>query len=781
MMFDDRIPDSLWLHRLREAELPVSTGRIGPYELVSEVDRGGQGVVFKARQPGTSRPVALKRLIGGSFATRAARARFEREIEAICSLSHPNIVTVFGVETIDGAPVLAMEWIDGRPLDEWARGADGLGRSRQTLLSAFLLVCEAVRHAHQRGVIHRDLKPTNILVTSDDCPHVLDFGLARAIDTDDSGAGRLTMTAELVGTPAYASPEQIGLAGADIDSRTDVYSLGAILYLLICRRTPHNTSRGLPALLESIRNDDPPPPSTISAGIDRDLDTIALKALSRDREQRYQSVDALSADLRRYLAGEPVAAHPPSLGYQLQKMIRRHRTTFSLTLVVLLLIISFGVTSAALAWKLNRERSAAIAARENESDARAAAEEVSDFLRRMLAAARPQVAQGEEVTVNQIVDKAVGRMEGAFESRPGVEAVVRMTLGETLYGLGRYPEAQAQLERSLDLFRQLDGLDGRDAAWAMLHLGHVRRSQNQFDDAIKLYRDAVDTYRRLPAESLRLAAALRSLATASMEQNNLAAAQEYLHEAQAIWAAHPQAGNEDAIQGSIHLAALSFHRGKYGEAEEWLRPALAQARSALGDRHELTIVILSNLAIALKKQDRAIEARPYAEECLSTARLVFGEAHPHTVQAKANMAPLLQSLAQHSQAEALYRDLHEHFASRNQLDQPTAISNASNLASLLLEQKRFVEAAEVLRAALARSKAAFGERHPGTAIAMGLLGTAIHEASSGEADAEARQLLTEALSIFEASLPPDHPHVVKTREILMKLTREMKLPDAGYR
>lgn len=761
--------------------MPVSAGRIGPYELVSEVDRGGQGVVFKARQPGTSRPVALKRLIGGSFATRAARARFEREIEAICSLNHPNIVTVFGVETIDGAPVLAMEWIDGQPLDEWARGANGMARSTKTVLSVFLLVCEAVRHAHQRGVIHRDLKPSNILVTSDDCPHVLDFGLARAMDADDSGAGRLTMTAEFLGTPAYASPEQIGLDGAEADSRTDVYSLGAILYLLICRRTPHDSSRGLHALLESIRHDDPAPPSTFMTGIDRDLDAIVLKALSRDREQRYQSVDGLSAELHRYLAGEAVTAHPPSLAYQLRKLIKRHRTTSILTLAMLLLIISFGITAATLALRLNRERSAAIAARERESDARAAAEEVSDFLRRMLAAARPQVAQGEEVTVNQIVDKALGRVESAFDSRPGVEAVVRMTLGETLYGLGRYSDAETQLERSLALFEQLNGDADRDAAWATLHLGHVRRAQNRFDEAMKLYEEAVAAYRRLPAESLRLAAALGSLASANMEQGNLAAAEKCLHEAQVIWAAEPQAGNTDAIQGSIHLAAMSFHRGQYGEAEEWLLPALAQARSALGDRHELTVVILSNLAIALKKQDRAVEARPYAEECLSTARLVFGEDHAHTVQAKANTAPLLQALKEHTKAESLYRELHQHFASHNQLNHPTAITNASNLASLMLEQSRFGEAEEILRDVLIRAKAALGERHPGTAVTMGLLAAAIQGEQPGGENDEARQLLTEALSILEASLPPDHPHVVKTRELLQNLTREMKSSDAPFR
>lgn len=771
MAFHEHISDADWLDRLREAERAVAAGRIGPYELVSEVNRGGQGVVFRARQPGTNRQVALKRILGGNVATRAARARFEREVEAVCGLNHPNIVTVYGVELVDGQPILAMEWIDGQPLDVWARGKSGVGRPIRDRLDMFVQICEAVRHAHQRGVIHRDLKPSNILVSSDGAPHVVDFGLARPANADCSSAARLSHTAELLGTPAYASPEQVGLDPVGIDSRTDVYSLGVILYQLLCGRTPHDPSRGLPALLESIRSNDPPPPSA-AAAIARDLDVITLKALARDPAQRYQSVDALAEDVRRYLAGEPVVAHPPSLTYQLRKLVRRHRVTFVFILTVLGLVLTFGITATTLALRLDRERNAALAARSSESDARAAAEEVVDFLRRMLAAADPKRAQGEAITVSQIVDEALERAEGSFEQRPAVEAVVRLTLGETLYGLGRHADAQSQLERSLTLLRGLYGEPHKETAWALLHIGHVHLAQGRRQEAITFYDDAIAAYRGLPAQELRLASALGSLAVAYMEQRDLASAEQLLVEAQAIRTAHPEADDREIINDALLLASLKFHRGEFDEAEHLLVPILARTRAALGDRHELTVAVLSNLAVALKNQGRPAEARPYSEECLATARLVFGEDHPHALVATANLASLLQALKEYAEAEALYRQLLRHYQEREQLDHPTAIAAANNLSSLFLAQERHEEAETLLRETLERARRVSGPRHPDVAVVMVQLAAAIRDGGSGPGAAEARQLLTEALAIFETTLPPDHPHIQKTRDRLSLLTGE---------
>jgi tetratricopeptide (TPR) repeat protein/tRNA A-37 threonylcarbamoyl transferase component Bud32 len=765
MTFDETLPESIWMDRLREAEHGTATGRIGPFELVAEVSRGGQGVVFRARQPGTQRPVALKRLIGGHLASRAARRRFEREVEAVCALNHPNIVTVFGVESIDGQPVLAMEWIDGRPLDGWARRDGGARRPVADLLRVFLQSCEAIQHAHQRGLIHRDLKPSNILVSADDAPHVLDFGLAKTVEADDSAAGRLTLTEEFLGTPAYASPEQVDPGAAPIDSRTDIYSLGAILYELLCGRSPHGGARGLPALIEAIQRDDPVAPSAIAAGIDRDLDLVVLKALARDPAHRYQSVDALAADLRRFQAGEPVMAHPPSLAYQMRKLMRRHRTSFAFVAVIFTLVSTFGVTATVLAVRLNNERRAAVDARENESHARAAAEDVNEFLRRMLAAARPQRAQGEEITVSRIVDLAIERADST-EQQPAVEAMIRLTLGETLYGLGRHADAERQLSRALTLLRERDDDPRGKTAWAHLQLGHAVRAQSRYDEAIVHYNEALRIDRAVPGNASRLAATLDSLASLHLERSDLAAAEQTLVELRSIRAAQPDAVASDLIQDRITLAMLLTHRGEFAEAERRLRDALDQSRSALGDRHEKTIVTLGNLAVLLKRRDRPAEARPFSEECLTLSRLVFGEDHPHTTRAAANMASLLQALKAFPEAESSYLDLLDHFRRENRLDHPTAIAAANNYGSMLCELERFDEAETVLRDALERAARVQGPRHPDTAITMGMLSKAIRGARPDGDPGEARRLARDALSVFEAALPPDHPFIRRAREQL---------------
>lgn len=772
MTFDESSSDAAWMERLREAVRPATAGRIGPYELVAEANRGGQGVVFRARQPGTNRHVALKRILGGRLATREARARFEREVEALCGLDHPNIVTVYGVESIDGQPVLAMEWIDGQPVDAWARDDARAGRPLRERLAVFLQVCDAVQHAHQRGVIHRDLKPSNILVSATGVSRVVDFGLARAVDSDSSDAARLTGTAELLGTPAYASPEQVSLDRAGLDTRTDVYSLGAVLYQLLCGVPPHDASRGLPALLEAIRKDDPPAPSSVAPGVDRDLSAITLKALARDPALRYQSVDALAADLRRYLAGEPVTAQPPSLAYQLRKLIGRHRTSFALVLVVLAALLAFAITTASLALRLDQQRNAAVAAQTREADARAAAEEVVDFLRRMLAAADPRKRQGEALTVSQVVDEALQRSEGMFEQRPAVDALVRLTLGETLNALGRHAEAQVQLDRSLSILRELYGGSRKETGQALRSLGHVQLAQGHAAEAAALYSEAAEVYRRLPSEQLALAATLHSLAVAHLEQRDLALAESLLVEAQQLRGAKPGPEAAESINGKQLLASLKFHQGQFDEAERLALAALSEARAALGDRHELTIAVLGNVAVVMKRGGRPAEARPYSEECLATARLVFGDDHPHTLQSTANHASLLQALGEDARAEALYTQLLSHYEQRDQLELPTALAAANNLGSLLLSQHRYHEAETLLRETLDRTRKVMGPRHPDCAVAMAQLATAVYELRPDDGRAEARQLVADALAIMEGALPPDHPFVLKARSHLARLDGE---------
>jgi len=333
--------DDAWLRRVRSIESAEPLGQIGAYEILGEAGRGAQGVVYRARRSGTRLEVALKRLVAGSLATPEMRRRFDREIEAASTLNHPNIVRILGIDDVDGQRVLTMEWVDGVPITEWATAKGPAGRSLNELMQVFMKTCEAVQHAHQRGVIHRDLKPSNLLVDDGGEPRVVDFGLAKSLDIEASEDRTVTRTGQFVGTPAYASPEQ--LQGVDpFDVRSDVYSLGVILYHLIAGELPYRVSGSLVEMAQAIQETEPVSPSSLSGRGDRMLDAIVLKAIAREKRARYQSVEALADDIRRYLHGDAVMARPMRHVDRFVRLVRRNPVAASFMMAVFVgLIVGF--------------------------------------------------------------------------------------------------------------------------------------------------------------------------------------------------------------------------------------------------------------------------------------------------------------------------------------------------------------------------------------------------------------------------------------------------------
>jgi len=342
---DDRtrpVGGSSAINTLSKSVLPQITG----YDVQKQIGRGGMGVVYKAVQKSTSRVVALKVLLEGPFATDIARKRFEREIALAAQLKHPCIIPIFDSGDFDGRLYYAMEHVYGHGLTEYLKVNP---INAEAKLRLFARICDAVSHAHQRGVIHRDLKPGNILVDGGGVPHVLDFGLAKAGSLADA---QLSMTAQIVGTPAYMSPEQAAGDPGGIDTRSDVYSLGVMLYEMMTGTLPYETNVSIGRVLQNIAHAEPVLPRKVKAEIDTDVEAIILKALEKDREKRYQSVDLLSTDIRNHLSGAPISAVPATGIYLLKKGLKRHRR---LVMIVGCLVLAAGVTMGVLRRTIRKE------------------------------------------------------------------------------------------------------------------------------------------------------------------------------------------------------------------------------------------------------------------------------------------------------------------------------------------------------------------------------------------------------------------------------------------
>jgi len=406
--------------RTDDAPALTPTGGLSGYEILSELHRGGQGVVYRAFQKATKRTVAIKVLLRGAFATSRQRNRFEREIEIAASLRHPNIVSIFesGVDA-DGSHYLVMNYVDGVALDAWAGTAVGGNPPRSTRgrLELFCKICDAVSYAHQRGIIHRDLKPANILIDAAGEPHVLDFGLAKAVgfEMNASEAG-MTRTGEFMGTFSYAAPEQLRGDPDQIDTRTDVYALGVILFQMLTGRFPYPVDGSLSAILRSITEVEPRPPSEFLPSIGDELNTIVIKALSKPRERRYQSAGALRRDIASYLAGEPIDAKRDSRWYMLKKTARRYRAALAISISFFALVVVFGIATAVSARRTARERDrAVIAERRSAENARELAAALAES---RIERARSLETTGDFATAEQILwEEFIDPTQGGTDER----------------------------------------------------------------------------------------------------------------------------------------------------------------------------------------------------------------------------------------------------------------------------------------------------------------------------------------------------------------------------
>lgn len=599
---------------------------ISGYEITQELGRGGQGVVYRATQKTTKREVAVKVLIQGPYASKAAQKRFGREIELVAQLRHPNIISIFhSGTTSDGHPFYVMDYVQGMPLQEYVRSRN---LALEETLELFSTVCEAVQHAHQKGVIHRDLKPTNIVVDGNGTPRILDFGLAKPLSAP--ARSLISLSQEIVGTLPYMSPEQAASSSDEIDTRTDVYSLGVILYELLTGHRPYPVDGPIADVLRHISETQPTPPSrgwTRDAGvtrratrrlhagecpIDREIETITFKALAKERERRYQSAGELARDIRHYLHGEPIEARGDSLAYVLWKQSRRYfRQTPAAALLLLCAILAPGLLVSLIFWhQAAHERDIASAA--------------ISFLNNDVFQPLDPEKVGRDVDLSELLDTASERIEERFAHAPLAEASIRYTLGNFYCRLGENREALAHLEKALRLRRAELGERHLATAESLVSLSRVLENVGRCLEAERYLRDALAIRVELLGQQHPLVTAtLGQLAAFARRQGNL--------ELEALLAAHTAGLSPEVTLGTPgpdgQVASRVGASAQPVERQESLRERLELARQTYGDSHPEVAQRLTELAGRLVYEGSFAEAEPLYEEALAIWTDQLGSEH----------------------------------------------------------------------------------------------------------------------------------------------------------
>lgn len=695
--------------------------RIGPYRILQRIGEGGMGTVYLGEQTEPIRRKVAVKVLKAGMDSRAVLARFEAERQALALMDHANIAKVLDAsETEEGRPYFAMEWVKGEPITKYC---DAKGLSNRQRLELFIPVCHAIQHAHQKGVIHRDLKPSNILVMEQDgvaVPKVIDFGIAKAISTPLTEKTLHTQIGQLLGTPEYMSPEQAGVGPLDVDTRADVYSLGVLLYELLTGALPFSSETlrraGYEEVLRIIREDEPPRPSTrvstmgevafevakrrrtdvgrLARELRRDLDWVILKALEKDRARRYETVNAMAQEIRRFLSDEPVLAGPPSAAYRTSKFMRRHRVGVTLALVVLLASVTAAGSLSFALIESNRQRRAA-------EGARAEAEAVRNFLTEMLRSADP-AEEGKDVTVRQLLDKAAATVEERFTGDPLPEAEVQGAIADAYSALGFLELALPHTARAFELRERALGQFDRRTIDSLELLAYAKGDAGENTVAVDYIRE---TLRRAEehygSNDSTTIAAMRNVAVCILsEPGTSREAESLLVRARGALDAAPW--RTDAHEASLLNGFYFLYQAK----EDWQHQLEVVQREAelwerqYGRTHRGSLAARNNLGLTLGRLGRSEEACACLASVLEDALKLYGESSTKIETYRANYGSLLKGLGRGREAEAQFRAMLEARRRRSGEESPKTLGCRLSLADCLREQGRIKEALREVRGVL---------------------------------------------------------------------------------